>query len=66
MHIGLLAAMPEELGQILDNIEIIETNKFGDLEIFSGIWINQNKKKFYYQLLGVAGVKSALQERQRD
>ena len=45
MHIGLLAAMPEELGQILDNIEIIETNKFGDLEIFSGIWINQNKKK---------------------
>ena len=45
MHIGLLAAMPEELGQILDNIEIIETNNFGDLEIFSGIWINQNKKK---------------------
>ena len=51
MHIGLLAAMPEELGQILDNIEIIETNKFGDLEIFSGIWINQNKKKI---LLSVA------------
>ena len=45
MHIGLLAAMPEELGQILDNIEIIETNKYGDLEIFSGFWINQNKKK---------------------
>ena len=45
MHIGLLAAMPEELGQILDNINILETKKFGDLEIFSGYWINDNNKK---------------------
>ena len=45
MHIGLLAAMPEELGQILNSIKVTETKKFGDLELFSGIWTNQKGKE---------------------
>lgn len=45
MHIGLLAAMPQELGFILDNLKIIESKKFGDLELFSGFWTNSFNKK---------------------
>ena len=45
LHVGLLAAMPEELGSIIDNLKYVESVKFGDLEIFSGEWINANNKK---------------------
>ena len=39
--------MPEELGSILDNLEKVKSEKFGDLEIFSGELINSNNKKIY-------------------
>ena len=45
MHIGLLAAMPQELGFILDNLEIVESKNFGDLKLFSGFWKNSSNKK---------------------
>ncbi len=44
VHIGLLAAMPEELGLILENLEEKKINIYGDLELVSGIWKNSNNK----------------------
>ena len=37
-HIGILCAMPEEVGSTLDNLKNIETKTYGDLEIHSGDW----------------------------
>ena len=36
LHIGILCAMPEEVGSTLDNLNNITSVKYGDLEIFSG------------------------------
>ena len=47
LHIGLLSAVPEELGQILDNLDDIKESKYGDLTIFSGLWSRSNEKKIY-------------------
>ena len=44
-RLGLLAAMPEELGSILNNLKNLESRKYGDLEIFSGEWVNTHNKK---------------------
>ena len=38
MHVGLLAAMPQELGKIKENLVNLKSDKFGDLEIYSGEW----------------------------
>lgn len=38
--------MPEELGFILNNLKKVETNKFGDLKIYSGEWSNSKNIKF--------------------
>ena len=38
LHIGILAAMPEEIGLALKDIKYIEEHKYGDLNIFSGIY----------------------------
>ena len=46
-HIGLLAAIPEELGSILDNLQNVKRSKFGDLELSSGEWINNNGDRLY-------------------
>lgn len=35
-HIGILCAMPEEVGSTLDNLKNIETKLYGDLKIYSG------------------------------
>lgn len=37
-HLGILCAMPQEIGSTLDNLKNIETTKYGDLEIYSGDW----------------------------
>lgn len=44
-HIGILSAMPEEVGVILDNLKNIKSSKFGDLELFTGEWSRKNKDK---------------------
>ena len=36
--------MPEEVGAILDNLESIKSQKFGDFELFSGEWKIDDKK----------------------
>ncbi len=41
LHVGLLAAMPEELGSILNNLENIEEKKYGNLILYSGSWLNK-------------------------
>ena len=41
-HIGILCAMPEEIGSTLDNLKNIETKTYGDLKIFSGDWCFSN------------------------
>ena len=37
-HIGILCAMPEEVGSTLDNLKNIESKTYGDLKIYSGDW----------------------------
>ena len=41
-HIGILCAMPEEVGSTLENLKNIETKKYGDLKIHSGNWCFSN------------------------
>ena len=41
-HIGILCAMPEEIGSTLENLKNIETKKYGDLKIYSGDWSFSN------------------------
>ena len=41
-HIGILCAMPEEVGSILDNLKNIKKKNYGDLEIYSGKWAFSN------------------------
>ena len=39
--------MPEELGQILNNLDQIKESNYGDLTIYSGLWSRSNEKKIY-------------------
>jgi len=41
-HIGILCAMPEEIGSTLENLKNIETKTYGDLKIYSGDWYFAN------------------------
>ena len=41
-HIGILCAMPEEIGSTLNNLKNIETKSYGDLKIYSGDWFCSN------------------------
>ena len=38
MHIGLLCAMPEEIGATIENLHNVSNTSFGDLQIISGEW----------------------------
>ena len=42
-HIGVLCAMPEEIGSTLDNLKNIETTLYGDLKVYSGNWCFSSK-----------------------
>ena len=44
-HIGVLSAMPEEVGIILDNLKSITSSKFGDLELFTGKFVLDNSRE---------------------
>ena len=43
---GILSAMPEEIGVILDNLINVEKSSYGDFELFSGEWVDNDKKVF--------------------
>ena len=51
-HIGILCAMPEEVGSSLENLKNIETKIYGDLKIHSGDWCfsNSSSKSFNIHL----------------
>ncbi len=51
-HIGILCAMPEEIGSTLENLKNIETKTYGDLKIHSGDWrfSNSFSKSFKIRL----------------
>ena len=36
INIGLLSAMPEEIGNIIENLENVTLNEYGDLKIYNG------------------------------
>ena len=42
IHLGILGAMPEEIGSTIDNLKNIETEIHGDLKIYSGNWNSTN------------------------
>ena len=50
LHIGILGAMPEEIGTFLSNLDSIVQKKYGDLIIFSGIWKVSTSKKIYLSI----------------
>ena len=51
-HIGILCAMPEEVGSTLENLKNIKTKTYGDLKIHSGDWrfSNSSSKSFNIHL----------------
>lgn len=42
IHIGILGAMPEEIGYAISDLDDIEKKEFGDLVIYSGKWKGQS------------------------
>ena len=49
-HIGILCAMPEEVGSTLENLKNIETKTYGDLKIHSGNWCVSNSSSKYFNV----------------
>ena len=45
MHIGILCAMPQEIGKLLENLKILNERNFGDLKIISGQFSDENKEE---------------------
>lgn len=43
IHIALISAMPEEVGNTLDHLVNVSSQKFGDLKIYKGEWDNEGK-----------------------
>ncbi len=51
VHIALLSAMPEEVGETLNHLENVSERSFGDLIIYTGEYFaNQNKVRFLISL----------------
>ena len=40
IHVALMCAIPEEIGETLKNLENLSEINYGDLKIFSGEWRN--------------------------
>ena len=43
VHLGLLCAMHEEIGNTIANLKKVSELDFGDLKIFSGEWCDKDK-----------------------
>ena len=46
LHLALISAMPEEIGNTLKHLNDTSSEKFGDLEIFKGKWNDNNNLIF--------------------
>lgn len=53
-HIGLLSAMPEEIGTITNDLKDIKKTSFGDFKIYSGIW-KKDEDQFIYLSVAFSG-----------
>ena len=42
IHIAILSAMPEEVGEFVNKFKLNNTCKFGDLTIYGGNWKNSS------------------------
>ena len=56
-HIALISAMPQEIGNTLNNLDDVTSKKFGDLEIYTGKWQNKanNSKPIFVSLVWSGG-----------
>ena len=46
IHLGLISAMPEEVGETVKNLDLVKTIKYGDLEIFIGFLKTNRRIRF--------------------
>ena len=51
LTVGILSAMPEELGSTIDNLESLEKSKYGALEIYTGNWQGSNSLPFEIKII---------------
>lgn len=51
LTVGILSAMPEELGSTLDNLESLEKSKYGTLEIYTGNWKGSNSLPYEIKII---------------
>lgn len=51
LHLALISAMPEEIGNTLKHLNDISSEKFGDLEIYKGKWNNNNDDLIFVSLV---------------
>ncbi len=49
-HIAILAAMPEELGETIIFLKDVKESRFGDLIIYTGLFISKNNRKIKISL----------------
>ena len=56
LHIGILGAMKEEIGEVVDHLNNIYKKKFGDLTIISGeLLLKKNQTKKIYLSIAWSG-----------
>ena len=61
-HLGILSAMPQEIGTLVENLEEIKIKNYGDLKVYFGIWKNpktKNKVKITFAWSGWGKVSAA-------
>ena len=50
VHIGLISAMPQEIGNTLDYLTDVKIKEFGDLKIYQGYWKFQSIGNIKFQI----------------
>jgi len=59
IHLGLISAMPEEVGETVKNLDLVKTIKYGDLEIFIGFLKTNRRIRITLTWSGWGKVSSA-------
>ena len=50
-NIGLLSAMPEEIGQTLNNLKSLKKISYGTLDIYIGTWNGLESKRIQVNII---------------